>query len=986
MSAPDAPTLLIRKLAERSPQAAQLARYASLAVRVDPALLRSLRLDMLPGSEPGVESDLWFSGLPASRGSEGFVLDDGVCEVLRDALRVERLPDGRRALDVAWQLTQRAHAGWPEALRIEETVTWLALGGGGRRRATLAAAIDQAFRPALLAMAADEERAQGVARWALRLVPRLPHSARASEAATALRLAAMLVLDNPLAELPEAGLSPMALRILPPSLLKRLNRRLRLVAEIDAQGLWLRHARRQDPKDEVIELPATDPPMVELTWAQAGGGSRHPVEPVGQRLCAVQPGVPLPLPARVRDLRLRTLEGAQYALTRPAPSRTTSPAARPAMALALPGGGVRGAFAWGVIEGLVEAKAPAGVAISGVGIGAVMACLLATLATAGARLRSTEGLAVLWSALEDSVLAGSTAYSPVAGGAFSPYQFNPLALNPLRDVLYRTIDIRKVRESRLQIFVTATEVATGRPRVFTNTDISHDALLASLCDPISTQAVQVDGVAYWGGQLSGNPPLWPLIYEASVGDILVIDNAPESELAEAWPTDRDELAQRMRDRATLLRESTMIEWIGQLRDQGVIDAAQYRSVRLHRVVMPAAVRRPNPGTRPASDDAKVLRDMGRAAMAEWLERHPRWGDGATWAPMATPDDPTQTMGPPGADAPLTKARGASTPRGSAVARRPKVIRLSLVMDAMGAMGAIGCGAIERLQEQPGLELVSISATGSDALSAGVVATARRRGVRVSAALESLWQDLYKTRVFSPPNGSFKFGPRGRRGDGDTLQWRELLQVIRDHIDDKAMHEPVPALWIGATDLRRGVGRSLSGAELSLEVFAAAASLPEWHSAVPYHDALLAEGSFVGCPLLAPALRSHPGDDLLWIQTTPWRRPELPQDLQDIKDRLAELSGIAALEAEFRHLDVVARLVMEQRLSPGPQGLPRLHRIDASATVGALDRSAMRASDPALLEQLRLLGRDSASRWLAAEGDALGMRSSLNVRSELLDRS
>src|SRR5690606_36040285 len=105
-------------------------------------------------------------------------------------------------------------------------------------------------------------------------------------------------------------------------------------------------------------------------------------------------------------------------------------------------------------------------------------------------------------------------WANVFSQAFSPKQKNPLDFNPLRDIASRTIDIDAVRACRdIRLFVTATNVRTGRPRVFGRDDISLDALLASGCLPDMFEAVQIDGDPYWDGGFMGNPALWPLIHD-----------------------------------------------------------------------------------------------------------------------------------------------------------------------------------------------------------------------------------------------------------------------------------------------------------------------------------------------------------------------------------------------------------------------------------------------------------------------------------------
>lgn len=292
----------VAALAARHRHAADLARYASLAVRIDTPLLRRLRLEMLPGADASAEAELWFSTLSESRGDDGLVLDGEVAAWLRERLAAERLHDGTRALDTTWRHTAALHAGWPASLRLEERLTYLALAHG----ADAGPQVEEALQPAMVAMASGEQRATEVARWAVRAVPRLPAAARDSEAAVALALAAMAVLDG--------GGNAMAgaeVRAMPPNLgwllpAKVFTTRAKLACEVSARGLRLRAARSDDPPHATIELPLTRPLMLELRWTVDGQAA--------SRLHRVAPGETVALPKGWRDLRVRTLTGSLYAV------------------------------------------------------------------------------------------------------------------------------------------------------------------------------------------------------------------------------------------------------------------------------------------------------------------------------------------------------------------------------------------------------------------------------------------------------------------------------------------------------------------------------------------------------------------------------------------------------------------------------------------------------------------------------------------------
>src|SRR6516165_1675908 len=85
----------------------------------------------------------------------------------------------------------------------------------------------------------------------------------------------------------------------------------------------------------------------------------------------------------------------------------------------------------------------------------------------------------------------------------SPYSLNPLGINPISDILEKSIDFARLGEATIKLFLTATIVHTGRGRVFRNKDITVNVLLASACLPTMFQAIEIDGEPYWDGGFVG---------------------------------------------------------------------------------------------------------------------------------------------------------------------------------------------------------------------------------------------------------------------------------------------------------------------------------------------------------------------------------------------------------------------------------------------------------------------------------------------------
>ncbi len=312
----------IDRLFAANPHAVALARFASLAVRLDAPLLRRLRLQLLPAADASAEADLWFSALAESRDSEALVLDSGVQAVLREQLVALRLVGGASALDAAYAHTAAVHAQWPASAQLEERLTHLALSrpegaglvGDVAGDKLIDDAIDEGLRPALLAMASSEQRAIEIARWAVRAVPRLPERARRSEAAVALVVAAIARIGSGAAALavePAQGL-PEALKWLLPTAL--LGKRTQLVCEPQTEALVFRAARSGDAAASVLDVPATRPVLLALTWSVGAVAN--------SRLVAITPGQPVALGAGWSGLQIATLSGEAYRIDRSGPGTT----------------------------------------------------------------------------------------------------------------------------------------------------------------------------------------------------------------------------------------------------------------------------------------------------------------------------------------------------------------------------------------------------------------------------------------------------------------------------------------------------------------------------------------------------------------------------------------------------------------------------------------------------------------------------------------
>ena len=273
--------------------------------------------------------------------------------------------------------------------------------------------------------------------------------------------------------------------------------------------------------------------------------------------------------------------------------------------LALQGGGAHGAFAWGVIDRLLEEGNIEVEGIVGTSAGAmnaaVTACGLAFGGNEGARQKLTEFWKKISEAAAKSMLRptiwdklmgpGNMDMSPgwimsdALSRIFSPYQMNPMNLNPLKDVLTSVIDFPAMhRERRVKLFVCASNVMTGKIKVFDQHNVTVEAVLASACLPFMFQAVEINGEYFWDGGYMGNPPLYPLIYHTDTRDVLIVQLNPIN--IPKLPNTAQEILDRINTlsfNSSLMREIRVINFVTKLIDGGFDDGGRLKRILIHTI-------------------------------------------------------------------------------------------------------------------------------------------------------------------------------------------------------------------------------------------------------------------------------------------------------------------------------------------------------------------------------------------------------------------
>src|SRR5271166_1684968 len=281
-------------------------------------------------------------------------------------------------------------------------------------------------------------------------------------------------------------------------------------------------------------------------------------------------------------------------------------AERKTVSLALQGGGAHAAFGWGVLDSLLEDERIDIEGISATSAGAMNAVCVAYGMATGGRQAARQALAGFWGRAADaaswSPLQPSwydrftrnwgLEWSPgfvgfeMVSRLFSPYEFNPLNLNPLRDALVATVDFETLRKSSspIRLFLAATNVRTGKVKIFQREEISAEAVLASACLPFLFQAVEIDGEHYWDGGYMGNPAIFPLIYGCESRDVVVVHINP-IERRELPRTARDILnrVNEISFNSSLMREMRAIHFVTELIESGQLAPGRMKQMLIHAI-------------------------------------------------------------------------------------------------------------------------------------------------------------------------------------------------------------------------------------------------------------------------------------------------------------------------------------------------------------------------------------------------------------------
>ncbi len=325
--------------------------------------------------------------------------------------------------------------------------------------------------------------------------------------------------------------------------------------------------------------------------------------------------------------------------------------------IGLQGGGAHGAFTWGVLDRLLDDERIEIVGVSGTSAGAMNATALVQGLASGGRQAAKKLLGDFWAKISEAArfspmqrtffdemmgrwsldMSPAFVVSQHLQRAFSPYELNPLSINPLRDIAVEFFDFEAVNSPRSpKLFLSATNVRSGMAKVFRQPEISVDTVMASACLPFLYHAVEIDGEAYWDGGYMGNPPLFPLVDETDVRDLVLVQINPFSR--PDIPRTAYEIENRLNEitfNASLIKELRALYFLWEIIHHENLDREGYREARLHRIEAEDDMRALSVSSKLNAEWAflRHLHDIGWRSAEQWLEEHfDDIGVRASWIP------------------------------------------------------------------------------------------------------------------------------------------------------------------------------------------------------------------------------------------------------------------------------------------------------------------------------------------------------------------
>ncbi|CCE09328.1 conserved hypothetical protein [Bradyrhizobium sp. STM 3843] len=327
------------------------------------------------------------------------------------------------------------------------------------------------------------------------------------------------------------------------------------------------------------------------------------------------------------------------------------------------------------------------------------------------------------------------------------------------------------------------------------------------------------------------------------------------------------------------------------------------------------------------------------------------------------------------------------------------VLIDLALQGGGSHGAFTWGVVDRLLEEPWLQIAGISGTSAGAMNAAVLAHGWIEGQACGAreALDKYWRTVSRAAAFSPLQRSPVDRMLGRWSidtspayiftdlmsrvlspyDLNPFGFNPLRKILVDSIDFARLAEAPIKLFVTATRVRTGRGRIFRNGEITAEVLLASACLPTMFRAIEIEGEPYWDGGYAGNPTITPLVRETDARDTILVQINPVERAEEPRSAADILNRLNEISFNSPLAKELRMIALLRQVVDPGTGEGARWAQMKAHRIK-SDMLAAFGASSKLNAEWEFVSMLRDEGRRAASDFLDTHGADLGVRSTADL--------
>ena len=327
------------------------------------------------------------------------------------------------------------------------------------------------------------------------------------------------------------------------------------------------------------------------------------------------------------------------------------------------------------------------------------------------------------------------------------------------------------------------------------------------------------------------------------------------------------------------------------------------------------------------------------------------------------------------------------------------VPIDLALQGGGSHGAFTWGVLDRLLEEPWLEIVAISGTSAGAMNAAVLVDGHAKGGAdaARAALEAFWHKVSRAALLSPLRRGFLdvlldrwtldhspvfvamdmmarlFSPYDLNPGG----FNPLQQILAECVDFERLGQAPIKLFVTATNVRTGQGRVFRNREITPDVLLASACLPTLFQAVEIDGENYWDGGYSGNPTITPLVRECQSHDTILVQINPVERSGTPKTAREILNRLNEVSFNAVLLKELRMIALLRQIANPGDTEGALWAGMRIHRVTSDLMVN-LGYSSKLNAEWDFLCMLRDAGRGAADAFLTTHSADLGRRSSYDL--------